>query len=140
MRMINSTGLCRDEAQSVILRVTTSCKHSLLSFTARCGIACESRGASGRQKKSAPRSNLCEIQSITLAEDTVETGKYTAENVVLETPLPQENVPPLTPQSPLDDERVKLLEVPLKVYVASVCVDQVPADKRPPTVEPDDIA
>jgi hypothetical protein len=61
----------------------------------------------------------------------------TAEKAVWETPLPQEKVPPETPQLPLDDVRVKLELVPVRVYVARVCVDQVPAERRPPIEVPD---
>jgi len=61
----------------------------------------------------------------------------TAENVVEETPLPHVKTPPLTPQLPLEDDIVKLEVVPDRVMVASVCVDQVPAVKRPPIEEPD---
>jgi len=60
----------------------------------------------------------------------------TAEKVE-ETPLPQEKVPPETPQLPFEDVRVKLEPDPASVYVASVCVDQVPRERRPPTNEPD---
>jgi len=63
--------------------------------------------------------------------------EVTAENVVNVTPDPQENVPLLTPQFPLEDVIVKLELVPLIVNVASVCVDHVPAERRPPTVDPD---
>jgi len=51
--------------------------------------------------------------------------------------LPHENVPLETPQLPLEVVIVKLLAVPENVYVASVWVDHGPADKRPPTVEPE---
>ena len=64
--------------------------------------------------------------------------KYTAEKVEDETPLTQLNCPLETPQLPFDDFNVKLLTVPDKVYVASVWVDQVPADRRPPVEEPED--
>jgi len=56
---------------------------------------------------------------------------------VRETPLPQANDPPLTPQFPLDEVMVKLEVVPESVNVARVCVDQVPRDNNPPTEEPD---
>ena len=68
------------------------------------------------------------------------TSKYiklTAEKLVRETPLPQASLPPLTPQLPFEEVMVKLLLVPEIVNVASVWVDQVPADRRPPTAEPD---
>ena len=54
-----------------------------------------------------------------------------------ETLLPQLNAPLETPQFPFDDFIVKLLVLPDRVYVASVCVDQVPADNRPPVDPPD---
>ena len=54
-----------------------------------------------------------------------------------ETPLPQENDPPLTPQLPPDEVMVKLEVVPESVNVARVCVDQVPRDNNPPMEEPD---
>jgi len=53
------------------------------------------------------------------------------------TPLPQANVPALTPQLPLDEVMVKLEVVPESVNVARVCVDQVPKDNNPPTELPD---
>jgi hypothetical protein len=53
------------------------------------------------------------------------------------TPLPHEKVVPLTPQLPLEEVMVKLEVVPERVYVASVWVDQVPAERSPPTVEPE---
>lgn len=58
----------------------------------------------------------------------------TAENVDALTPLPHESEPslPSTPQSPLDVLIVKLLALPEKWYVASVCVDHVPRERRPP--------
>jgi hypothetical protein len=46
-------------------------------------------------------------------------SRRTAENV-LESPLPQPNTPPLTPQVPLDEDSFKLLALPDRVYVASV--------------------
>lgn len=58
--------------------------------------------------------------------------RRTAEKVVAVTPLPQDKAPPETPQFPLEVVILKLLPVPVNVYVASVCVDQVPALKRPP--------
>lgn len=58
----------------------------------------------------------------------------TAENVVADTPLPHVSVPPETPQLPLEVVIVKLLVVPEKWYVASVCVDHVPPVRRPPVV------
>lgn len=58
----------------------------------------------------------------------------TAENVDELTPLPHENLPLETPQFPFDDFNVKLELVPDSVYVARVCVDQVPAERRPPVV------
>jgi len=61
----------------------------------------------------------------------------TAEKLVSETPLPHANVPPLTPQLPFEEVMVKLEVDPERVYVARVCVDHVPRDKSPPTVEPD---
>jgi hypothetical protein len=63
--------------------------------------------------------------------------QLTAEKLVGETPLPQENDPLLTPQLPLDEDRVKLEAVPESVNVARVCVDQVPRDNNPPMEEPD---
>lgn len=60
----------------------------------------------------------------------------TAENVVEETPLPHANSPPETPQSPFDDVMVKLSTEPESVYVASVCVDQVPKESKPPVTVP----
>ena len=48
------------------------------------------------------------------------------------TPLPQLNTPLVTPQLPFDEVSVKLETVPERVYVARVCVDQVPAESRPP--------
>jgi len=64
----------------------------------------------------------------------------TAENDVSDTPLPHANVPPLTPQLPLDEVMVKLDVVPESVYVARVWVDHVPRERSPPTVEPPDTA
>jgi len=64
-------------------------------------------------------------------------GQLTAEKLVRETPLPQENDPPLTPQLPLDEVKVKLEVVPESVNVARVCVDHVPMDNNPPMEEPD---
>lgn len=61
-----------------------------------------------------------------------------AEKEVNETPLPQEKVPPETPQFPLEEVMVKLELVPEMVYVARVCVDQVPSERSPPTSEPGD--
>jgi hypothetical protein len=58
----------------------------------------------------------------------------TAENVEALTPLPHENFPADTPQLPFDDVRVKLELDPDRVYVANVCVDQVPAESRPPVM------
>lgn len=68
--------------------------------------------------------------------------EVTAENDVSDTPLPQLNVPPLTPQFPFEDVIVKLVNDPVSVNVANVCVDHVPRDSRPPTceVEPDRMA
>lgn len=63
----------------------------------------------------------------------------TAEKVD-ETPLPQLNAPPLTPQLPLEEVIVKLEAVPEIVNVASVCVDHVPRDKSPPKLDPEWIA
>lgn len=60
----------------------------------------------------------------------------TAEKVD-ETPLPQLNAPPLTPQLPLEEVIVKLEAVPEIVNVASVCVDHVPRDKSPPKLDPE---
>lgn len=62
----------------------------------------------------------------------------TAEKEVNETPLPQEKVPAETPQFPLEEVMVKLELVPEMVYVARVCVDQVPSERSPPTSELDD--
>lgn len=57
----------------------------------------------------------------------------TAENVEAEeTLLPQVSVPPETAHLPLDVDIVKPEVEPDSVYVASVCVDHVPADNRPP--------
>jgi len=58
----------------------------------------------------------------------------TAENVEAVTPLPHENLPLETPQFPFDDFKVKLELDPDSVYVARVCVDQVPAERSPPVV------
>ena len=58
----------------------------------------------------------------------------TAVNVDAVTPLPHVSWPLETPQEPLEVFIVKLLAVPVKVYVASVCVDQVPPVSRPPVV------
>jgi hypothetical protein len=58
----------------------------------------------------------------------------TAENVEALTPLPHENFPLETPQLPFEDFKVKLEPDPESVYVAKVCVDQVPAERRPPVV------
>lgn len=65
-----------------------------------------------------------------------EPPEDTAENVD-ETPLPQLNAPPLTPQLPLEEVIVKLEAEPEIVNVASVCVDHVPRDKSPPKVDPE---
>jgi len=65
---------------------------------------------------------------------------HTAENWVNDTPLPQFNFPPFTPQLPFDDVIVKLEADPDNVNVASVCVDHVPRDKRPPSLDPKRIA
>jgi hypothetical protein len=56
----------------------------------------------------------------------------TAEKDVSDTPLPHTNVPPPTLQLPLDEIIVKLSIVPEIVKVASVWVDQVPRESRPP--------
>jgi len=64
-------------------------------------------------------------------------GQLTAEKLVGETPLPQESDPLLTPQLPLDEDRVKLEAVPESVNVARLCVDHVPRDNNPPMEEPD---
>ena len=58
----------------------------------------------------------------------------TAVNVDAVTPLPHVSWPLETPQEPLEVFIVKLLAVPVKVYVASVCTDQVPPVSRPPVV------
>ena len=50
------------------------------------------------------------------------------------TPLPHVSWPLKMPQEPLEVFMVKLLDVPVKVYVASVCTDQVPPVSRPPVV------
>jgi len=68
-----------------------------------------------------------------------EPPEDTTENVD-ETPLPQLNAPPLTPQLPLEEVIVKLEAVPEIVNVASVCVDHVPRDKSPPKLDPEWIA
>jgi len=68
------------------------------------------------------------------------SGIHTAENWVSDTPLPQLNFPPFTPQLPFDDVIVKLEADPDNVNVASVCVDHVPRDRRPPSVDPEWIA
>jgi len=78
------------------------------------------------------------VRSSALIHVTINTP-LTAENVD-ETPLPQLNAPPLTPQLPLEEVIVKLEAVPEIVKVASVCVDHVPRDKRPPTGDPERIA
>jgi hypothetical protein len=61
----------------------------------------------------------------------------TAEKVVDDTPLPHSNIPPLTPQLPLDDVTVKLLADPENVKVAKVCVDHVPRERSPPNSDPE---
>jgi len=61
----------------------------------------------------------------------------TAEKVVDDTPLPHWNLPPLTPQLPLDDVMVKLLADPENVKVAKVCVDHVPRERSPPSTDPE---
>jgi hypothetical protein len=48
------------------------------------------------------------------------------------TPVPHGNVPAPILQLPLDEIRVKLVEIPVSVYVANVWVDQVPRERRPP--------
>lgn len=60
----------------------------------------------------------------------------TAVKEVAETPLPQVNFPPLTPQLPLDEVMVKLEVDPARVMVAKVCVDHVPRVNNPPTWAP----
>lgn len=69
-----------------------------------------------------------------------EPSEEIVENRVNDTPLPQLNFPPLTPQSPFDDVIVKLEADPDNVNVARVCVDHVPRDKRPPSLVPERIA
>lgn len=66
--------------------------------------------------------------------------QLTVENEVKDTPLPHVKAPPLTPQLPLEDVMVKLLPVPESVNVASVCVDHVPAESRPPIDDPPTVA
>jgi hypothetical protein len=51
-------------------------------------------------------------------------------------PLPQVRAPLEMAQLPLEVDIVKLLVVPEKLTVASVCVDHVPAVRSPPVVEP----
>jgi hypothetical protein len=63
-------------------------------------------------------------------------AELTAVKVDDATPLPQANVPPLTPQFPFEEVIVKPDVDPLKVIVARVWVDQVPNVRIPPTVDP----
>lgn len=58
----------------------------------------------------------------------------TRENFDALTPLPHESEPSLssTAHAPLDELIVKLLALPVKWYVASVCVDHVPRERSPP--------
>ena len=58
----------------------------------------------------------------------------TAENVEALTLLPHANFPLTTPHFPFDEVKVKMELDPAIVYVARVCVDQVPAERRPPVV------
>ena len=64
----------------------------------------------------------------------IDMSQLTAEKVDELTPLPHASLPSETPQLPLDVVIVKLLADPEKWYVASVCVDHVPADRSPPVV------
>lgn len=61
-----------------------------------------------------------------------EEVRRTAENVEAVTPLPQVSAPLDTAQLPFEVDIVKLEEDPEMVYVAGVCVDQVPAVSKPP--------
>lgn len=77
-------------------------------------------------------SPLCESTLISQSGQTL-----TAENDVNVTPVPHVNEPPLRPQLPLEEIMVKLELDPEILKVARVCVDHVPAERRPPTAEPD---
>jgi len=63
----------------------------------------------------------------------------TAVKVVADTPEPQLKTPEDTPHEPLDVVKVRPDDDPEIVIVARVCVDHVPAVRRPPTEEPEDV-
>lgn len=116
--------------------MTRASVHGVDRCPTRSAVAGPACGSTRRQQEITTRCDLHTVHVI-ICSWLLARKSHTAENVVEVTLLPHANVPLLTPQLPFDEVMVKLELVPEMVYVANVCVDQVPAERRPPTVEPD---
>jgi hypothetical protein len=102
-------NLCRNNGQGVNLVVVSPGVHRIHGAAAGHIVARKARFAFIGQQEQTSRSNLRTTECQYGSADTKTI--LTAENV-LESPLPQPNTPPLTPQVPFDDESFKLLALP----------------------------